>query len=375
MQTITRRAPEGAARRVCPEMYATRLFLLCCMMYIIGVFGRMSYSAVAVELITSEGFTKSQAGLIGTALFAAYGACQILSGFLGDKIPPRKMVFAGVFGSAVLNLGMGIADDYRGMLVLWAANGVFQSFIWPPVFKVFSEVLPPSYRKRACANAAATNPIATVLTYLFAAFALHALGWRSVFLLSGVLYALIAAVTHGMLRDGIQAWVPTFMAENFRFGASVSTAMAVLLPLVNITGVFLTKFISRRWIRNELNGTAAFFAVDLLALAALAALCRTSAAGSLIMMMLASTCMIGANVMLINIMPIHFGAIGRASTVTGVLNCSAYIGSALSSYGIGKVADLFGWQAAVCVWLGFSAVSLITALLGARRWGRYRRQI
>lgn len=426
MQTITRRAPEGAARRVCPEMYATQLFLLCCMMYIIGVFGRMSYSAVAVELITSEGFTKSQAGLIGTALFAAYGACQILSGFLGDKIPPRKMVFAGVFGSAVLNLGMGTADDYRGMLVLWAANGVFQSFIWPPVFKVFSEVLPPSYRKRACANAAATNPIATVLTYLFAAFALHALGWRSVFLLSGalmaaaslywlrrmawyereigahgqvehitltpqeqasggslmqvlavsgVLYALIAAVTHGMLRDGIQAWVPTFMAENFRFGASVSTAMAVLLPLVNITGVFLTKFISRRWIRNELNGTAAFFAVDLLALAALAALCRTSAAGSLIMMMLASTCMIGANVMLINIMPIHFGAIGRASTVTGVLNCSAYIGSALSSYGIGKVADLFGWQAAVCVWLGFSAVSLITALLGARRWGRYRRQI
>ena len=42
---------------------------------------------------------------------------------------------------------------------------MFQSFIWPPVFKVFSELLPPSYRERACANAAATNPIATVLTY------------------------------------------------------------------------------------------------------------------------------------------------------------------------------------------------------------------
>lgn len=61
--------------------------------------------------------------------------------------------------------------------------------------------------------------------------------------------------------------------------------------------------------------------------------------------------------------------------MTGVLNCPAYIGSALSSYGVGKVADLFGWQAAVSVWLGFSAVSLVTALLGARRWGRYRRQI
>lgn len=90
MQTITRRAPEGAMRRVCPEMYATRLFLLCCMMYIIGVFGRMSYSAVAVELITSEGFTKSQAGLIGTALFAAYGACQILSGLPWGQDPAAE---------------------------------------------------------------------------------------------------------------------------------------------------------------------------------------------------------------------------------------------------------------------------------------------
>ena len=93
------------------------------------------------------------------------------------------------------------------------------------------------------------------------------------------------------------------------------------------------------------------------------------------MMTVASTCMVGSNIMLINLMPIHFGAIGRASSVTGVLNCSAYIGSALSSYGIGKVADLFGWSAAIDVWLGFSVFALVTALLGARRWGKYRHSI
>lgn len=426
MQSTTTTACGETTRRVCPEMYATRLFLLCAMTYIIGLFGRMSYAAVTVELILSEGFTKAQAGLIGTALFAVYGICQFFSGFLGDRIPPKKMVFTGVLGSAVLNIGMGLTADYRMMLVLWSANGVFQSLIWSPVFKVFSEVLPPAYRKRACSNAAATYPLATIVTYLFAAIALHTLGWRSVFLLSGVLmvgaafywlrrmgwyereieahgqlehitltaqeqasggslmqvlivsgvlYAVVGAVTHGMLRDGIQSWVPTFMTENFHFGASLSTALAILLPLVNIAGVALTKAIGRRWIQNELNGSAAFFVVTIFSLAALAALCNTSAVGSLAMMIIASTCMVGSNIMLINLMPIHFGAIGRASSVTGVLNCSAYLGSALSSYGIGKVADVCGWQAAIYVWLGFSVFALVTALMGARKWGRYRRQI
>lgn len=426
MQQAALTGAQVKTRRVCPELYATRLFLLCAVTYIIALFGRMSYAAVTLALTQQEGFTKSQAGLVGTALFAVYGICQFFSGFLGDRIAPKRMVFTGVLGSAVLNLLMGLTADYRLMLVLWAANGAFQSLVWSPVFKVFSEVLPPAYRKRACANAAATYPLATVIVYLLAALALRSLGWRSVFFLSGglmaaaalfwlrrmgwyerqiaaqgeiehitltrqeqaaggalfpllaasgALYAVVGALTHGMLRDGIQSWVPTFLSESFQLGASLSTALAILLPLVNITGVFLTKAIAKRWISNEMNGSAAFFVVTIGALVGLAALCRTSAAGSLAMMTLASTCMVGSNIMLINLMPIHFGAIGRAASVTGVLNCVAYFGSALSAYGIGRVADLYGWQAAVYVWLGFAVLALVTALLGARKWGKYRRNI
>lgn len=413
-------------RRVCPEHHAARLFLLNAAIYIIALFGRMSYAAVTLALIAEEGFTKSQAGLVGTALFAVYGFCQFFTGFLGDRVSPKRMIFTGVLGSAVLNLCMGMTADYRIMLALWAINGAFQSLVWSPVFKIFSEMLPPSSRKRACASAAATYPLATIITYLLAALTLRTLGWRSVFILSGLMmagaaffwrhrmgwyerhieahgdiehialtaqeqraggkllpllvasgafYAVVGTVTNGMLRDGIQSWVPTFMAESFGFGASLSTALAILLPLVNITGVVVTDAVAKRFFSNELSGSAAFFVVTIGALIGLAALCRTSAVGSLVMMMLASTCMVGSNIMLINLMPIHFGAIGRAASVTGVLNCAAYAGSALSSYGIGKVADLYGWQAVTYVWLGFAVVALVSVLLGARRWGRYRRDI
>ena len=127
MQSTTTAACSETTRRVCPEMYATRLFLLCAMTYIIGLFGRMSYAAVTVELILDEGFTKAQAGLIGTALFAVYGVCQFFSGFLGDRISPKKMhVSTGVFGSAVLNIGMGLTADYR-MMLCWCRQTAYSS--------------------------------------------------------------------------------------------------------------------------------------------------------------------------------------------------------------------------------------------------------
>lgn len=413
-------------RRVCPEEYSTRLFFLCAITYIIALFGRQSYSSVMAELIASEGFTKSEAGLIGTAFCVVYGVCQVLSGLMGDRFSPRKMILVGVVGSAVLNLGMGIVHSYWLMLVLWAVNGIVQSFVWSPVVRIFAEMMPPDQRRKSCSNAAITYPLATVIIYLVASIMLRTAGWRPLFIFSGVLmliagafwnvrmkwyetftaehgdmetielgtqeqqaggslirlmvvsgviFAVVGALSHGMLRDGIQSWVPTLMTENFHFSTSISVALAIVLPFINISGVFLTKLIARRHIKNELNGSAGFFVVTIISLALLYMVCSKYAVPSLILMTIASTCMVGSNIMLINLMPIHFGAIGRASSVTGVLNCSAYLGSALSSYGIGVVADHFGWSAAVLVWLGFSVFALITALMGSRRWGRYRHDI
>lgn len=412
-------------RKVCPSQLAGQLFLLCAVTYIIALFGRLSYSSVMAELISSGSMTKSQAGLIGTALCGVYGVFQIFSGMIGDRVSPKKLIFCGVAGSAVLNLLMSIAGSYRIMLVLWGLNGVFQSFVWSPVARIFAETMPPHYRKKACSNAAITYPLATVLIYLMASLLLATLGWRSVFvissammmivsivwmvgmtwfehqtekngeietielteqeqnhdsllhimILSGVIFAVVGALSHGMLRDGIQSWVPTLMTENFHFGTSLSVALAILLPLVNISGVFITKAIAKRHIHNELNGSAGFFVVTIVSLLILFFVCSKYAVLSLVMMTIASTCMVGSNIMLINLMPIHFGAIGRSSSITGVLNCSAYLGSALSSYGIGAVADHFGWNYAIMVWLAFSVFALCTALLGAKKWGKFRRNI
>ena len=112
-----------------------------------------------------------------------------------------------------------------------------------------------------------------------------------------------------------------------------------------------------------------------MALALLGFVCDSSAVVSLLLLTVASTCMVGANIMLINLIPVHFGVIGRSSSVTGIMNCSAYIGSAVSSFGIGSVAQSFGWSSAIWVWVLFSLGAWITAMAGSGMWGRYERRL
>ncbi len=412
------------SRRVCPERLTVYLFMLCTVTYIVALLGRLSYSAVMAELIVREGFTKSSAGLVGTALFASYGICQVFSGFLGDRTSPRCMVFVGTFGSACINLTMGLADDLHMMLVLWVLNGAFQSFIWSPISRIFAEIMPPSSRKRACANIGFAYPVATICIYLLASILLRWVHWRAVFLASGALMVLAAlwwnrgmgfclrmterhggtetvelsavesgesgnllklllisgaicavfgALSGGLLRDGIQSWVPSLMTERFGLSTSLSILLAILLPTVNMGGVILTKYLAQNVIKNEMRGAVGFYLVCIGFLALLIPAGTSNALLSLVLLTCASTAMVGSNSMYISFMPMHFGAIGKSSSVTGVLNCACYAGSAISSYGIGKISEYYGWNAAILAWLGFALAACAVTALGVRKWGKYRR--
>ena len=54
--------------------------------YFISYLTRLNFNAVIAEIVSLGVVSKVDAGLIGTALFVAYGAGQLVSGVLGDKI-------------------------------------------------------------------------------------------------------------------------------------------------------------------------------------------------------------------------------------------------------------------------------------------------
>ena len=80
------------------------LILLSAAVYFSSYLTRLNYSAVLVEMIASEHYTRSAASAALTGLFITYGAGQLLSGYLGDRTKPQLLIFAGLLVSAAMNL-------------------------------------------------------------------------------------------------------------------------------------------------------------------------------------------------------------------------------------------------------------------------------
>ena len=164
-RTFARLASAGQGRQ---------LFLLSWAAYAAAYVGRYNYSAV-MSAITAEGtLTLSAAGAVSTGYFVCYAAGQILCGILSQKASPFGMIPLGLALSAGCNFGMGVAPA-GAMPLLWAANGLFQAMVWPPIVRLFAECMPFEQQDSACVSINSTTPARTLGAYALSAAALACL--------------------------------------------------------------------------------------------------------------------------------------------------------------------------------------------------------
>ena len=130
--------------------------------YASAYFGRTCYSAAIASIVSSGIYTKSEIGLVGTAFFICYGAGQIISGIAGDRVNPFGMVLLGALGSSVCCFSMAFTKSLALMAVIWGANGIFQSMLWAPLLRIFSQTINSELREKAVLNIALSLPVGTV---------------------------------------------------------------------------------------------------------------------------------------------------------------------------------------------------------------------
>lgn len=102
------------------------------------------------EMIASGILKKESAGMIGTSLFFTYGVGQLVSGYLGDKIRPEKLIACGLFVTALCNVLMPFTAEVALLCVIWGINGFAQALLWPPMVKLMSEYLSEKITGEAC---------------------------------------------------------------------------------------------------------------------------------------------------------------------------------------------------------------------------------
>ena len=170
------------------------IIFLCTLAYFASYFSRKTFSVVMVNMLDSDVLTKDIAGLIGTALFVFYGAGQLLSGYLGDKLQPKNLMFSGLMVSAVCNLLLPIMPNGYLMIPVWAVNGFAQALLWPPIVRILSDNL--SHEKYVTANLIVTcgAHFSTIVLYLYAPLCISFMSWKSVFFTSTVFCIIAGAI-------------------------------------------------------------------------------------------------------------------------------------------------------------------------------------
>lgn len=407
-QTVCSRLRSGAQGKT--------LYLLSWLAYASAYIGRYNYSAVMGAITAENSLSLSAAGAVSTGYFICYAVGQIVFGLLSQSVSPYAMILIGLCGSGLCNLGAGaFSTSFMGLL--WGANGLFQAMIWPPIVRLFAESMPLERQKRACVSINSTTPAGTLAAYALSALLLQLADWHHVFFSCGGLLLGMAAVfwlgtaplrrattyapqpefqkqngagngpaallaaglgamllpvlLHGGLKDGVTNWVPSMIQSNFGISPAFSAAVAMALPLVNLSGAYLSGWLNEHCTHNELKTAGFLFALASVCLLALPLAMRTSLLLAVLLLAVTTASMLGVNTMFINVIPVKAGRHGGASMLSGTLNAVTYLGAAAATWGIGAAAEGCGWNAVFLLWLGMALLALLVSALLAGRWGRY----
>lgn len=405
---------------------------VCWIAYSFSYIGRLNFSASMAEMTNSGVLLKSEAGAVTTGFFICYGLGQFLSGWLGDKVPPRYLVFAGLTCSSLINFAISFGPPVAVMTVLWSANGLSQALLWAPICRIVSDRVHTSRRQKACTALATTMAGGTLFAYILSALIISAKGWSASFicgsvctlaaalvwiivttkiekdtekngeieempvriddsgeavphdeipsnfikllLVSGLMTLAVASGVQGVLKDCMSTWVPTFISDMFEMSPVVSILTGTLLPVFGLFGPYLANYIMART-RDELSSLFILFIISSVALSLLALFGRFSIVVSIVALAVTYACSLGQNMFIVGTIPMYFHNVGKVSMITGTLNAVANLSTAVLSWITGALVDTSGWGIVMTLWLILSCVAAVSVIFAKRRWNKFRRNL
>lgn len=388
---------------------------LCCMVYFTSYITRINLQAVVTEIVSAEGILKTDISFVLMMSFISYGAGQLVSGALGDKINPIRLIVYGFGLTVICNLIIPLCTNIVQMSVVWFANGFAQALMWPPLLKLMVMYLDGKRYSDTAANVSSSSAVATIFIYLIAPLFIKIGSWRTVFYFSaaagvamavlwlavmpriigklpqreateseekvtgqetighifkkyGLIFICLAIVFQGILRDGIATWLPSCINEVFKMETTVSILVSVVLPIFSAVCFKVVSVVQRKYFKNEVK-LAGYFLAASFALSMIWSVCYSnSVVLSLICAALVNSLAHGINFLLICIVPKRFDNCKNISFLSGMLNFFTYVGSAISTYGIAKISEVGGWQATMWTWAAVAAFGTLMCVLCYKKY-------
>ncbi len=390
------------------------LIWICWLAYSCSYLGKVNYSANITQIEGFYNVSHADAGWATTLLFISYGVGQFVNGFLCKKYNIRWMIFLSLLSSGIINLLVAITTSFAVVQWLWFFNGVALSVLWATVIRLLSENLSRRDMAKASVVMGTTVASGTLLIYGFSALFVALDVFKMAFVLAGIvmptvafvwLFALpkivkkakaaseeyeeqdravaqasqartkdisksalklmivvlaVVAIAINLINDGLKSWMPAILEEGYGLDSSVSIILTLVLPLMAIFSNMFAVNVHKLIPDFVLQCAAAFGISGLM----LAAVIGAFSLNQFIITIIgcAATCFLVAscNSLITSIFPLFMKDKVNSGKIAGVLNGFCYVGSSISTVGLGALADNSGWTAVF--WLLFGICSFIVLI-------------
>jgi sugar phosphate permease len=150
--------------------------------------------SVATGSLVHEGFSLETIGYVNSAYAVCYAIGQFLSGALGDRSGPRLALCAGMCLSGISTLAFGLFPFVGVLAIGFTANGLFQATGWPNTCKLITSWVSDARRGRVMGFWLSCYIIGSMAATAFAGFLLKEYGWREIFLVNGIVVAVVGII-------------------------------------------------------------------------------------------------------------------------------------------------------------------------------------
>ena len=158
--------------------------------------------AVAGPRMQDElGISPEAWGWVASVFFISYGAFEIPTGLLGDRIGPRKVLTRIVLWWSAFTTLTGMVVSYPVLLLVRFCFGMGEAGAYPNASIVIARWIPERLRARAWGVVWMTSQVGAAISPLLVVPIMMRYGWRAAFFVFGFAGVLWAAAWYWWFRD------------------------------------------------------------------------------------------------------------------------------------------------------------------------------
>lgn len=181
--------------------YQHRVLGLLSLLAVITYVDRICIAVAGPRMQDELGIGPEAWGWVTSIFFLSYGAFEIPSGLLGDRIGPRKVLTRIVLWWSAFTTLTGTVSSYGWLLFVRFCFGAGEAGAYPNAGTVIARWMPASHRARAWGIVWMTSQVGAAISPLLVVPIQARYGWRACFFVFGIAGVVWAAAWYGWFRD------------------------------------------------------------------------------------------------------------------------------------------------------------------------------